>query len=298
MIPKVRIRKFPEHNYWALFHEGTSMRFTYEDDKPITDLTYPEFWDVKVTNRCSGHCPWCYMDSVDTEPHYENIVEKFKNFFHPMTMNQRPFQIAFGGGNPNEHPDFPELLQATYDMGILPNYTTNGLGMTNEIIQKTIETCGGVAVSTHKHLHWRDSVYKLFGLKDIMYRPTDLPKFRLNLHLIISDTNSIIDAMAIYQELSQMVDYFVLLPMTAQGRCKVAKVDSDFLFKTMKGLSKEDQAKFAYGAKFYEPLQDSGLNVNLYEPEIMSKFLDLKDMKIYGSSFDLSKEVKLETLTV
>jgi len=34
--------------------------------------------------------------------------------------------------------------------------------------------------------------------------------------------------------------------------------------------------------------------VSLYEPEVFSKFLDLKDMKIYGSSFEASSVEPLE----
>jgi MoaA/NifB/PqqE/SkfB family radical SAM enzyme len=43
------------------------MRFQYDGDKPITNLEYPEFWDVKLTGRCGGTCPWCYMNSTKDE---------------------------------------------------------------------------------------------------------------------------------------------------------------------------------------------------------------------------------------
>lgn len=39
------------------------------------------------------------------------------------------FQVALGGGNPNQHPDFIEMLEYTRSKGIVPNYTTNGLGL-------------------------------------------------------------------------------------------------------------------------------------------------------------------------
>ena len=51
----------------------------------------------------------------------------------------------------------------------------------------------------------------------------------------------------------------------------------------------EDTSKIAFGANFYSYLLKSPgvFNVSLYEPESMSKFLDLKDMKVYPSSFHL-----------
>lgn len=283
------------------------MRFQYDGDKPITNLEYPEFWDVKLTGRCGGTCPWCYMNSTKDEPHYEGITKKVLNFFGKMNENQRPFQIAYGGGNPNEHPEFRNVLWATYNLGILPNYTTNGMGVTKDVLLSTIAYCGGVAVSTHPHIpQWRSAVESFHKLRSgileettchchlptIGARSPDLPKLRVNLHMIIEGRESVMRAMTEFAEFKDKIDYFVLLPLTAQGRQKDAQVDSKFLFDTIASLPQEDQRRFAYGAKFYEGLKEYGkLKVDLYEPEVMSKFLDLKDMKVYGSSFDLTRSM-------
>ena len=52
-------------------------------------------------------------------------------------------------------------------------------------------------------------------------------------------------------------------------------------------------ADIAFGANFYPFLCQTPdrFKVSLYEPEIMSAYLDLEDMKIYKSSF--SNELKL-----
>ena len=57
-----------------------------------------------------------------------------------------------------------------------------------------------------------------------------------------------------------------------------------YLFGKLKEL--HDISDVAFGAKFFPYLQKSDLKVSLYEPEIMSKFLRLDDMKLFGSSFD------------
>ena len=59
------------------------------------------------------------------------------------------FQVALGGGNPNQHPDFVEILEYTTSKGIVPNYTTNGRGLSDEILGATHKHCGAVAISVY-----------------------------------------------------------------------------------------------------------------------------------------------------
>ena len=61
--------------------------------KEITELDFPEFYDVKITDHCKGKCPYCYMNSLPTVPHFDDIVGKTGRFFGNMTRNQRPFQV-------------------------------------------------------------------------------------------------------------------------------------------------------------------------------------------------------------
>jgi len=222
----------------------------------------------------------CYQNSLDIENHPKNVVEKFKGFFEPMTQNQKPFQIAFGGGEPTSHPLFAPLMITSHDMGIVPNYTTNGMwvdGTQEEIaaiLHITKRYCGGVAVSTHPHLekYWREAV-ELYLKKEIF----------TNLHVIIGNKKSIDDFINIYNEFKGRVKYFVLLPLTAQGRATESFVDWDYFKSKVEG-SPED---IAFGANFYPYLKKdkSRFKVSLYEPEIMSGYLDLEDMKVYKSSF-------------
>jgi hypothetical protein len=283
----IRMRKFPESNYWAIFNDGVTVRFVYDPKKPIAPLKYPEFFDIKITNTCQGRCPWCYMDSQPDEHHYAGILKKFWDYFLPMSLNERPFQIAFGGGNPNEHPDFPALMKMCHEFYIMPNYTTNGMGLTDSVLYATHIYCGGVAVSTHQHLDsvWREAVDRI---RSYMLGST----LKVNLHLIISDKDSIQRMASIYEEFKGKINYFVLLPQVAQGRATTGFEEEDFLFTTLRKFG--DLKQFAFGAKLYPALcrqreQGTPLDVMLYEPEIMSKFLDMKDMKLYASSFDLGR---------
>lgn len=221
---KVRTRTFPESNYHAVFHNGRTLRFCLRDGEDITELEFPEFYDVKITNFCQGQCPYCYQSSVKVEDHYKDIVEKAEDFFGQMSFNERPCQLAVGGGNPNEHPQFCEFMAWAASRGIMPNYTTNGMGLTDEVLNATARYCGGVALSCHPHLeaHWRSAVPKLLPAKDRN------PHFKLNFHVIISDRESIDYFRSIYEEYRGIIDYFVLLPLIHQGRAKDSDKQIDY----------------------------------------------------------------------
>jgi MoaA/NifB/PqqE/SkfB family radical SAM enzyme len=148
----MKTRIFEDKNYKAIYSNGKTMRIALDPTNPILELDYPEFYDVKITDYCTGNCPWCYMDSKECGKHFRNILNKTQKYFGGLTENQRPFQVAIGGGNPNQHPKFIQLLKLFHRLGITPNYTTNGIGLTTEILKATKKYCGGVAVSCHEHL--------------------------------------------------------------------------------------------------------------------------------------------------
>ena len=275
----IKTRVFPEHNYKGIHVNGKTLRIALDPKKPITELSYPEFYDIKVTSHCLGKCPYCYQDSKDV-PHTTDVIKKFQEYFGKMTLNQLPFQIAFGGGEPTSHPDFIKLMKECFHMGMTPNYTTNGMWTIKSkadkkaIIDVTKDYCGGVAVSTHPHLkiYWRPAT-DIYLKNDIF----------TNLHVIISDKQSIDDFMETYNEYHEKVKYFVLLPLSAQGRAKEAHIDWDYVVKTLP----EKCDDIAFGANFYPYLCETPkrFSVSLYEPELMSKYLDLETMKVYPSSF-------------
>lgn len=285
----LKTRIFKEHNYKGIYLNGRTLRLALNPAKPIEELSYPEFYDVKVTSHCKGNCPYCYQDSKDVK-HSKGIVERFMEYFGKLSENQKPFQIAFGGGEPTSHPKFSDIVKACFDMGIAPNYTTNGMWTAQSVAKQqklldyTIKYCGGVAISTHAHLkkYWK--------------KATDLYLDRgvfTNLHVIISDKKSIDDFMDIYKEYHGKVKYFVLLPLSSQGRCKEAHIDWEYMVKALP----QDCADIAFGANFYPYLCETPgrFPVSLYEPELMSKYLDIETMKIFPSSFS-NKEIALNDL--
>jgi len=277
----MKARCFPKNNYLSIYDKGKTFRFQIEDDLPITELEYPEFYDIKITNKCSGKCPWCYQDSTEEAEHFDDILKKTEAFFGIMDNNQKPFQVAIGGGNPNEHPDFVALVRYLHSIGVTPNYTTNGMGLDETVLAATAKYCGGVAVSAHPHLeeYWKPAIVELCRI----------PKLVVNVHVIISDYQSIDELHNIYMTYRDAVKYFVLLPYEAAGRAPEKDIDFTYLEEILNRLGPGELSQMAFGAGFYEWLLDKPYPMSLYEPELMSKYLDMSTMKLYKSSFDLTE---------
>jgi hypothetical protein len=274
----MKTRTFQEHNYRAIYHNGKTMRIALDPSKPIGELGFPEFMDVKITSHCEGGCGYCYQSSVQSAQRHTGLVKRFTEFFSGFSVNQLPFQLAFGGGEPTSHPEFSDLMRASNALGMVPNYTTNGMWALSskraDVLSATVEHCGGVAVSTHPHLekHWRSATDALLS-----------ESVHTNLHIIIGNRSSIDKFSEIYREYTGRVKYFVLLPLSASGRSTEEFSDWDYLSASINGSPSD----IAFGANFHPYLsRDHGrFNVSIYEPESMSAYLDLETMKVYRSSF-------------
>lgn len=118
--------------------------------------TYPELLDVGIMGSCthglSGLCAasgvQCYQNGATlSEPHlsfthFKSIVDQSVG---------RTFQMALGGrGDPNDHPDFLAMITYAHDHGIVPNFTTSGLGLREDQLPVIKHCCGAVAVSWYR----------------------------------------------------------------------------------------------------------------------------------------------------
>lgn len=284
----LKTRKFPDKNYNAIFLQGTgkTIRFTNERLKPIGSLDFPELLDISFGTRCYADCEYCYADSKVVGVVYPDLVDKINKYFGNMTPNERPFQVAIGGGGePTLHPEFIEAVKAFHALGIMPNYTTNCMHLTNDILDATEEFCGGVAVSCHTHLrpYWEHAI-KEFTDRGI----------RTNIHVIVGEAGSVDYFWELYRNYKDCVDYFVILPYSSAGRGNSSiqpEQEWDTLFHTLKG---NEYPNIAFGALFYDyfrehPEKVHHLNLDLYEPEIMSGYvmMNTDDLIIRKSSFDL-----------
>ncbi len=285
-IPGFKSREFKDQNYKAIFNEetGQTMRIALDRSKPIGSLKYPELLDISFGTKCLANCPFCYTSAIKNGVNYPNLVEKIDKWFGVLDDNQRPFQVAIGGGGePTLHPEFPAAVKRFKELGIMPNYTTNGMHLTEEVMEATVKYCGGVAVSCHPHLNkvWKKAVHTLTQAG-----------VRTNLHIIVGEPGTADRFREIYNEFSGIVEYFVILPYQAVGRARPVETENEWrdLFDYLLINKPKD---IAFGALFYPFLLENrdkykGFDISLYEPEVMSGYLMMdEDMFVRRSSYDL-----------
>lgn len=119
--------------------------------------SYPHLIDVGIMGHCihgkTGLCAkagiGCYQSGM--------LVEKpnmtLENFTKIAAQSSgRCNQFALGGrGDPDQHEHFEEILKICCDYNIVPNFTTSGYGMTEDIAKLCKEYCGAVAVSFYRN---------------------------------------------------------------------------------------------------------------------------------------------------
>lgn len=123
--------------------------------------------DIGIMGRCthgeSGLCmqsgTWCYQDGLNiSKPNMK--LEDFKKITDQ--CKGKVFSFALGGrGDANKHENFEEILKYSRENGIVPNYTTSGLGLTDDEVRITKENCGAVAVSEYRSTYTRKAI-KMF----------------------------------------------------------------------------------------------------------------------------------------
>ena len=89
MMDNIKVRILPGCNYKGIHFNGRTLRIALDPDKPVTTLTYPEFYDVKVTSKCNGECKYCYQNSLPQSKNIINIVDRFVNYFSRLDQNQK-----------------------------------------------------------------------------------------------------------------------------------------------------------------------------------------------------------------
>jgi len=150
--------------------------------------SYPHLIDVGIMGHCihgkTGLCAkagiGCYQSGMLVEKpnmaldDFRWIAEQSKG---------RCNQFALGGrGDPDQHEYFEEILKICIENVLVPNFTTSGYGMTQEIAKLCKKYCGAVAVS------WYRNEYTLNAIKILLDEGV-----KTNIHYVLGK-NSIDEA--------------------------------------------------------------------------------------------------------
>jgi hypothetical protein len=288
-------RVFPAYNYNALWFNLKTIRLGSGVAKELpADMA--EFYDVGINTLCNAECPFCYVSASHKGINYPDICETWKKWMYMYqsevkdgtVFTSKPFQIAIGStGEPTIHPDFCKFLETVYNTGVVPNYTTNGITLSNiktsrELLEYTRNFVGGVAVSLGNKALKRNADMAIVNL-------ITMGDTNVNIHHIISTKDSVDDFIKEWKRYGSDIKYHVLLPLMPSGRSSKGLDEGVFEYLEEKILE-ENVTNVAFGAHFCKYLKNSKIPTYLYPPESLSKNVILtKDkVQITPSSFNLN----------
>jgi len=114
------------------------------DDPVAGALSAPTEAHLAVTDRCPVACTGCYLsagpDRDPTEP--EDLRSQLESLARAGVL-----EVAFGGGEALLRDDLLALAHTARDLGMVPNLTTSGFGLTHRRAAQLAEVMGQVNVS-------------------------------------------------------------------------------------------------------------------------------------------------------
>lgn len=141
------IRHIGDYHFVTDARTGVTMRWgkTIQDNPAFAPV--PELADISISNHCTKGCDFCYRSSSNNHEwmSVDDYCHVLDSMCHPQYGNV--FQVALGGGEPLEHPDFIRIIEETVRREIVPNFTTNGLHLTDGICNRIQGKVGAVALS-------------------------------------------------------------------------------------------------------------------------------------------------------
>ena len=151
-------RHFKNNDYEIFFNTFTGVELTRgvngKDDPFYLEL--PSLLDVGIMGHCENKCYFCYQGHIKEA---NMKLEDFKNIIDQ--VKHHTSQVALGGrGDPNHHENFKEIVLYARENGVVPNYTTSGIGLTDEQIEIS-KMCGAVAVSDYGTDHTYSAIDRL-----------------------------------------------------------------------------------------------------------------------------------------
>lgn len=161
----------PLQHYRTVFNQQTGFFVRKEESgnpEPTWAMDGPELIDLSITNYCERGCKFCYRNTEIKHPTFLGLEEI--NEIVLQAHDCGTMQIALGGGNPNQHPHFKEILEIIRKHEIVPSYTSNGDGLTKDILTATADFCGAMAISfypPYSEEHYENMLKKIreFGIK-------------------------------------------------------------------------------------------------------------------------------------
>ena len=182
-----------DHSYNCFFSKktGLNIRFGKEVDEDVDYCELgPEILDLEIsTGNCppvkgSSNCAYCYKNN--TQRCGKNMsFETFKKIVDSFPENLS--QIAFGITGLKSNPDMPKMFAYCREVGIVPNVTTVGVDMDDEVLDVLCKHCGAVAVSCYTGA--KELCYKTIKAIHSRAREKFGRDMHVNMHILVSKQN-------------------------------------------------------------------------------------------------------------
>lgn len=216
------MRIYRNGNYLVRISEDGSKSYTtfiaWEDYKP----EFPDSLDVKITNRCSGGCPFCHENS---NPEGKDAdLDRLEKVLYTLPEHT-PIEIALGGGNICEFGDIPKLVKFIsglksrgFNISITQNIENISAGLLNII--PYLNSMGLSIENKYLVKSRREELEKIIkSIEEVN------PRIKLVSHFILGVTdlkllrNFIIDSQ-LHRELSSLITRILFLGYKTFGRGK------------------------------------------------------------------------------
>lgn len=114
---------------------------------------------MHCTHGNSGLCKVGCYQGYKNNPNM--TLDNFKRIVDECAINGC-FQLALGGrGDVDQHEKFEEIVAYCREKGVVPNFTSSGLGFTPQIAQICKKYCGAVAISWYRAKYTTDAIQML-----------------------------------------------------------------------------------------------------------------------------------------
>ncbi len=272
-------RKSENYNFTGNTENGITFRWakTFEENPQIAP--WPELADISISNHCSKGCDFCYRNSTVNNSflsidNYELIL---KNLQSERWGNV--FQVALGGGEPLEHPDFFDIIDLTNKFNIIPNFTTNGINLNEKTLEKLQNKVGAIAISVVKADEFVLNKKIINLIKNF--------KIKFNIHFVLNDEtiNHAIDILTNKPELLNIINGLIFLTYKPKGRGDVKNcLKKDERYYNFLNLVNKSDLNIGFDACFVPSL--------LHHTHINKNFIDSCECAFFSVYIDELLNVK------
>ena len=140
-------RPFPLDDKLLLFDRETGANRLIEGG-PAEGMRQvaPRVLQISLTNACNKQCSFCYRP-LDAKSAWS--FDEMLELAH-VASEWGVLEFAFGGGEPTVFPRFAELVRTIWEQTeICPNFTTNGLRLSGEMLREMRGAYGQIQLSVY-----------------------------------------------------------------------------------------------------------------------------------------------------